>query len=140
MLFIEPLQVEPAVLLAVVITVVLSITIHELAHGDHRVWLGDRTPIERGHMTLNPVVHMGMFSIDRPAAGGHRVGPDAVDRDRLRGRHGDAIVAARRAGVERAAGTARPDIARIVVSVRRALPNAARRPAICNTCCRSSAM
>ncbi|MBC8308988.1 MAG: site-2 protease family protein [Phycisphaerales bacterium] len=43
--------------------VLLSITLHELAHGWAALWEGDDTPRITGHMTMNPVVHMGVTSI-----------------------------------------------------------------------------
>ena len=43
--------------------VLLSITLHELAHGWAAIWEGDPTPIETGHMSANPVVHMGTMSL-----------------------------------------------------------------------------
>jgi Zn-dependent protease len=77
---------------AVVITVIVSITIHELAHGVAAVWLGDRTPIETGHMTLNPAVHLGPFSVIALLLAGIAWGAMPVNPDRMRGRHGDAWV------------------------------------------------
>ena len=43
--------------------VIASITLHELAHGWAAIWEGDDTPRVRGHMTANPVVHMGAVSL-----------------------------------------------------------------------------
>jgi Zn-dependent protease len=43
--------------------VIASITLHELAHGWAAIWEGDDTPRVTGHMTANPVVHMGVPSI-----------------------------------------------------------------------------
>jgi Zn-dependent protease len=43
--------------------VIASITLHELAHGWAAIWEGDDTPLTTGHMTANPVVHMGVPSI-----------------------------------------------------------------------------
>jgi Zn-dependent protease len=43
--------------------VIASITLHELAHGWAAIWEGDDTPRTTGHMTANPVVHMGVPSI-----------------------------------------------------------------------------
>ena len=62
-MFIEQLSTDPQYFFAVCITVVLSVCLHELAHGIVAIWLGDRTPIETGHMTLNPAVHMGWMSL-----------------------------------------------------------------------------
>ena len=92
-MFIEHLGSNPMFFFAVVITVVVSICVHELAHGITAVRLGDRTPIESGHMTLNPAVHMGLFSIMALLLAGISWGAMPVNPDRLRGRYGDAIVA-----------------------------------------------
>ena len=62
-LFIKTVATDPAYFFAVLITVVISITLHELAHGFVAVKLGDDTPIHTGHMTLNPIVHMGIISL-----------------------------------------------------------------------------
>jgi Zn-dependent protease len=43
--------------------VIASITLHELAHGWAAMWEGDDTPRATGHMTANPVVHMGVPSM-----------------------------------------------------------------------------
>jgi Zn-dependent protease len=91
-MFIQMLQKDPPFFFAVVITVVVSISIHELAHGIVAVWLGDRTPIETGHMTLNPAVHLGLFSVIALLLAGIAWGMMPVDTTRLRGRYGDALV------------------------------------------------
>jgi Zn-dependent protease len=43
--------------------VIFSICLHELAHGWTAIANGDRTPRELGHMTMNPIVHMGWTSL-----------------------------------------------------------------------------
>ena len=43
--------------------VIASITLHELAHGWAAMWEGDDTPRATGHMSANPIVHMGMPSL-----------------------------------------------------------------------------
>lgn len=43
--------------------VILSITLHELGHGIAAIWQGDQTPIQAGHLNLNPLVHMGPQSL-----------------------------------------------------------------------------
>ena len=43
--------------------VIAAITLHELAHGWAAIYEGDDTPITTGHMTANPIVHMGVPSI-----------------------------------------------------------------------------
>jgi Zn-dependent protease len=50
-------------LLSWIFWVLLSITLHELAHGWAAIWEGDNTPRETGHMSGNPIVHMGGLSL-----------------------------------------------------------------------------
>lgn len=74
--------------------IVFSIVMHELAHGWTAIRHGDRTPIDLGHMTWNPVVHMGPWSLAALALIGIAWGAMPVDPSRLRGRHADALVSA----------------------------------------------
>jgi Zn-dependent protease len=92
-MFIENLQKDPPFFFAVVITVVVSICIHELAHGIVAIWCGDRTPIDEGHMTLNPAVHMGMFSVITLLLAGIAWGAMPINPSRMRGRYAEALVA-----------------------------------------------
>lgn len=81
-------------LVAWITWVVGSICLHELAHGWAAIRLGDRTPIETGHMTANPMVHMGGMSLIVFLLIGIAWGAMPVNPNRLRGRHADAYVAA----------------------------------------------
>ena len=54
---------SPVVYVYVIAIVIFSICIHELAHGLAAIDQGDRTPVATGHMTFNPVVHLGWHSI-----------------------------------------------------------------------------
>jgi Zn-dependent protease len=92
-LFIDNLRTDPQFFFAVCITVVVSICVHELCHGIVAIWLGDRTPIETGHMTLNPVVHMGLMSLILLLSAGIAWGAMPISPSRLRGRHARAMVA-----------------------------------------------
>jgi Zn-dependent protease len=92
-MFIETLSSNPRYFLSVVITVVLSVCLHELAHGIVAIWYGDRTPIETGHMTLNPIVHMGPMSLLLLALAGIAWGQMPVNPRRMHGRHAAAVVA-----------------------------------------------
>jgi len=75
--------------------VLFSITLHELGHGIAAIRQGDRTPIEQGRMTLNPVVHMGPFSLIVFAIVGIAWGAMPVNPHRFRnGQYGDVIVSA----------------------------------------------
>lgn len=92
-MFIEQLSKHPSFFWGMVLVVVFSICLHELAHGVVAVWLGDRTPIEQGRITLSPFVHMGFFSLACLLISGIAWGAMPVDERRLRGRHAMALVA-----------------------------------------------
>lgn len=82
-----------ALLVSHIVWVIGSICLHELAHGWAAIRMGDRTPIESGHMTWNPMVHMGPTSLIVFLIIGFAWGAMPVNPSRLRGRHADAIVA-----------------------------------------------
>lgn len=84
----------PVLLVSWVVWVIGSITLHELSHGWTAIRHGDTTPIETGHMTWNPLVHMGSTSLLMFAIVGIAWGLMPVNPARLRGRYGDAKVAA----------------------------------------------
>ena len=92
-MFLQQLSENPQHYFAVIIVVVISICLHELAHGFAAIWLGDRTPEETGHITMNPLVHMGPTSLVMLAVAGISWGQMPVDPTRLRGRYAYAIVA-----------------------------------------------
>jgi len=62
-MFIKTLIINPVFFFMVVIIMIISITLHELAHGLAAISQGDDTPQKTGHITLNPIVHMGWGSI-----------------------------------------------------------------------------
>lgn len=62
-MFINTLITNPIHFFRVVVIVIISITLHELAHGWAAMSQGDDTPERTGHLTFNPVVHMGWESI-----------------------------------------------------------------------------
>jgi len=88
----ELLRDDPARLLAWAVWVIVSIVLHELAHGWAALWEGDRTPVETGHMTWNPLVHMGGVSLLMFALIGIAWGAMPVNPRRFRHRNGDALV------------------------------------------------
>ncbi|MBI1373894.1 MAG: site-2 protease family protein [Phycisphaera sp.] len=92
--FLELLNDKPGIWLGVVVGVTFSIVLHELAHGWAAIWQGDRTPILTGHMTANPIVHMGPVSIILLLTCGIAWGAMPVDPTRFRSKYGDALVAA----------------------------------------------
>lgn len=73
-----------------------SIVLHELGHGVAAIWQGDDTPRVMGRMTINPVVHMGWFSIVAFLLIGIAWGLMPVNPSRFRWgpRRGGAFVAA----------------------------------------------
>lgn len=75
---------NPIILAAVVFWVVWSIVLHELAHGWAALWAGDDTPRATGHMTLNPVVHMGVPALVLFALVGITWGSMPVNPSRFR--------------------------------------------------------
>jgi Zn-dependent protease len=91
-LVIELLQTDPRLYLVVVACGVLSIVLHELGHGFAALRQGDDTPRLLGHITWNPVVHMGWFSLGLLAVFGIGFGQTPVNPARFRSRWGDAIV------------------------------------------------
>lgn len=93
-LFINKVFSDPFYFFAVVLTVVISIVLHELAHGWAAIRHGDHTPIHQNRMTGNPLVHMGPFSIMALMIVGIAWGQMPVDPTRLRGKYAEAIVAA----------------------------------------------
>lgn len=72
--------------------VIISIVIHELAHGWMAIRLGDNTPSRLGRMTGNPLVHMGGMSLVALVVFGIAWGQMPIDPTRLRGKYGDAKV------------------------------------------------
>ena len=79
--------------ICIVFSIVVSVVLHELAHGVVAIWEGDRTPIELGHMTANPIVHMGMMSLIAAFVVGMAWGAMPVTPHRFRHRrYGDVLV------------------------------------------------
>lgn len=75
--------------------VLISITLHELAHGWVAIWQGDDTPKHLNRLTMNPIVHMGGQSLLIFAICGIAWGAMPVNPSRFRdGRKGDIYVSA----------------------------------------------
>jgi Zn-dependent protease len=79
-------------LISWIVWVLLSITLHELAHGWAAIWQGDDTPVRYQRMTANPVVHMGWHSLIMFALVGIAWGVMPVDPSRFRWRRRGRIV------------------------------------------------
>jgi Zn-dependent protease len=93
LLFLEWLTRDPVYFFSVVFAVVLSVVLHELGHGVAAIWQGDDTPRVTGHMTWDPMVHMGGFSLILLVVAGIAFGAMPVNPSRFRGRFGRALVA-----------------------------------------------
>ena len=92
-MIIQYLQDDVVFYTCIVFSIVVSVVLHELAHGVAAIWQGDRTPIELGHMTLNPMVHMGGMSLVAAFVIGMAWGAMPVSPHRFRhGRLGDVLV------------------------------------------------
>ncbi len=94
MLF-QLLSQHPIRYFQLIVVIILSICLHELAHGLAAISQGDDTPQQTGHMTLNPVVHMGWESIIFLCIGGIAWGAMPVNPAKFRSRQwGDVLVSA----------------------------------------------
>jgi Zn-dependent protease len=62
-MFLLTLFSDPIHFSRIVLILIISITLHELGHGFAALSQGDDTPRTTGHITLNPVVHMGVPSL-----------------------------------------------------------------------------
>ncbi len=94
MLF-QLLSQHPIRYFQLIVVTILSICLHELAHGVAALSQGDDTPHRAGHMTLNPVVHMGWQSIIFLCIGGIAWGAMPVNSAKFRSRQwGDVLVSA----------------------------------------------
>ncbi|MFT3786866.1 MAG: site-2 protease family protein [Tepidisphaeraceae bacterium] len=92
-MMLQMLSDDPRQYFAIVLTVIVSIVLHELAHGFAAIYKGDRTPIETGHMTGNPLVHMPPVSIIMLLVVGIAWGSMPIMPSRLRGKYAEAFVA-----------------------------------------------
>ena len=54
-------NLDPAILITRVITLMIAFTIHELTHALVANWLGDSTAKDAGRITLNPIAHIDPF-------------------------------------------------------------------------------
>lgn len=92
-MFIDELFRDPAYYVTVVFVVVASVVLHELGHALAATWEGDPTPHRRGHLTWNPVVHMGWLALGMAAVIGIAWGQTPVTPAYFRHRRwGDVIV------------------------------------------------
>ena len=85
---------DRVLLVSWIVWVVVSIVLHELGHGWAALRAGDPTPVESGHMTWNPLVHVPPMSWLMFAICGICWGLMPVNPSRFRKRFDPAVVAA----------------------------------------------
>lgn len=94
-MFFQTLTERPILYFQLIVIMILSICLHELAHGIAALSQGDDTPRRTGHMTLNPLTHMGWESIIFLCIGGIAWGAMPVNPAKFRSRQwGDVLVSA----------------------------------------------
>lgn len=52
---------EPISAILLVVIIIISVVVHEVAHGYAALWLGDSTAHYAGRLTLNPIKHLDLF-------------------------------------------------------------------------------
>lgn len=92
-LFLSYATQNPAYYFSWVVAVMFSICLHEYAHAAAALRLGDDTAARQGHLTLNPLVQMGLPSIVMLLVIGIAWGAVPVNPGRIRRRGGGALVA-----------------------------------------------
>jgi Zn-dependent protease len=94
-MLINLLAENPIRYVQIIAIVIVSICLHELAHGVAALSQGDDTPRRTGHMTLDPLVHMGWESILFLCIGGIAWGSMPVNPAKFRSRQwGHVLVSA----------------------------------------------
>ncbi len=91
--FISRLADDPFFVLAWILAISFSICVHEYAHARAALGMGDDTAASEGHLTLNPMVQMGLPSLVMLALFGIAWGAVPVDPRRLRSPWASAWVA-----------------------------------------------
>jgi Zn-dependent protease len=92
---IQMLTQNPLSYFRLIVILIFSICLHELAHGVAAINQGDDTPSRSGHMNLNPLVHMGAESLVFLCLFGIAWGAMPVNPSKFRSRQwGDFIVSA----------------------------------------------
>ncbi len=91
-LFVSMLSTDPATYVMWVVMVMFSICVHEYAHAWVALKEGDPTAANHGHLTLDPMVQMGMYSIVMLLVVGISWGAVPVNPHRMRRRYSHAIV------------------------------------------------
>lgn len=92
-LFINMLWTNPQQFFIWMLVVVFSICCHEYAHAQVALWQGDSTAADQGHLTLNPLKQMGVFSLIMLIFIGIAWGAVPVNRQRMRHQYSSTLVA-----------------------------------------------
>ncbi len=94
-MMIQMLTENPLSYFRLIVITIVSICLHELAHGIVAISQGDNTPIKTGHLKLDPIVLMGAESIVMLCLFGIAWGAMPVNPNKFRSRKwGDLIVSA----------------------------------------------
>ncbi len=94
-MMIQMLTENPLSYFRLIVILIFSICLHELAHGVVAMSQGDNTPSRSGHITLNPLVHMGAESLVVLCLFGIAWGAMPVNPSKFRSRQwGDFLVSA----------------------------------------------
>jgi Zn-dependent protease len=91
-MFIKLLLSDPNTYFMWVTLVVFSICCHEYFHARVALWQGDSTAADQGHLTLNPVKQMGLFSIVMLLLIGISWGQVPVNPSKMKHKYSDALV------------------------------------------------
>lgn len=92
-MFIELLTKDPVLYVSWLTCIVVSVSLHELGHVFAALRQGDDTPRIMGHVTIDPLVHMGLGGVILAALAGISFGATPVNPNAFRGRFGRAYVA-----------------------------------------------
>jgi len=90
--FITKLMEDPYAAGIWILVVIFSICCHEFSHAWMALHQGDPTAAEQGHLTLNPLKQMGIFSIVMLAIMGIAWGAVPVNPSRMKHKYSDALV------------------------------------------------
>lgn len=94
-MMIQMLVGNPLSYFRLIVIMIVSICLHELAHGIVAIDQGDDTPIRSGHMKFDPIILMGAESIVMLCLFGISWGAMPVNPNKFRSRQwGDLIVSA----------------------------------------------
>jgi Zn-dependent protease len=91
-MFISMLLSDPQAYFMRILLVGFSVCVHEYCHAAAALWQGDSTAADSGHLTLNPLVQMGIVPILILLFVGITWGAAPVNPARMRHRYSNALV------------------------------------------------